>query len=256
MDHASWSFLPCSAQAVSGASERTKAIYFCILQSPSHRRPLVTASGNWRCCLWCRKELLPKAFLPTKFSLAPPPREWQWSCYCKVQVPRLPQYTMEMCSETLSNLSQTPLFLKPAPPSAFHYTVFTQKHWHSNTGFDMRRLFLWEEFCARGFPYSRFHHVIHTMYCQVTISNGCHMGPKFCTSCGEFQPQNLWVQIVLWVIVIWNQVNKRPGRYRGCCLSGPLLFHRHCPASVSLYLVLHMESACFLPGLLLSSISK
>lgn len=32
-----------------------------------------------------------------------------------------------------------------------------------STGFEMRRLFLWEEFCAHGSLYSRFQQVIHTM---------------------------------------------------------------------------------------------
>lgn len=70
----------------------------------------------------------------------------------------------------------------------------------------MRRLFLREELCAYCWN-SRFQHTIHTMHCQVTISNACQMGPKFCTSCTWFQPQNLEAQMVLWVIFIWNHTN-------------------------------------------------
>lgn len=65
---------------------------------------------------------------------------------------------------------------------------------------------------------------IQCIHCQVTISNACHMGPKFCTSCTQFQPQNLEVHLVLWVIPIWNQVSKGPGRYgRVLLVRSPLI---------------------------------
>lgn len=69
----------------------------------------------------------------------------------------------------------------------------------------------------------------------------------------QFQPQTPEVQTVLWVILIQNSENK--GKY-GRVYGRGQLFHSHCPDSVSLCLVLHMESASFLPGLLLSPVSK
>lgn len=77
----------------------------------------------------------------------------------------------------------------------------------TGTGFEMRRLFPWEEVCACGSLYSRFQHVIYTMHCQLTRSNVCHMGPKFCMSCSQSQLQNLEAQMVL-----WNHMNKGSGR--------------------------------------------
>lgn len=146
------------------------------------------------------------------------------SCHCKVQVPLLPRYIMEIGSKPLSFLSQPPLFLQSALPSA-SMRLYSLR----STGFEMRRLFLWEPFCAYGSLY-RFQPIIHTMHCQVTISNAYHMGPKFCTSWTQFQPQNLEAQIVLWFILIWSHINKRPGRYSRVFLvrSSPLSYQLPC----------------------------
>lgn len=138
--------------------------------------------------------------------------------------PLLPLYTMEIGSKPLSFLSQPPLFLQSAPPWA-SMRLYSLK----STGFEMRRLFLWEQFCAYGSLY-RFQHVIRTMHCQVTIRNAYLMGPKFCTSWTQFQPQNLEAQIVLWFILIRSHINKRPGRYSRVFLvrSSPLSYQLPC----------------------------
>lgn len=208
------------------ALQHTSVCCLCILQSPWHRRQV--SSGD--VALWCRNELLPKAFLPTKLVLALSPRGWERSCHCKVQVIPLPQYyhgnmQWAFIFPTLTITIPT----QPAPLWAFHSIVFTLEHWY----------WLWNEISSQSsfvplVLYTAAFSGLPALHYQVAISNSCHMGPKFCMSCTDFQPQNLeprWSFGLSSSGIPWTRDQVDAGQ---CCRSASLLCDSHCPVSVSL----------------------
>lgn len=150
-------FLHCSSQGV-----WTKPTCSCTLESPSHRRLLVTANSKQRCDPWCRKDVFPEALLAAKHTLILSLRDGRAPVPARFSTP-------ELYSPYPKLLSSYNLL-----PQAFCYIGFTWKHCK------------WG-YCSserRSVPIALCRAGPSTLYidCQVTLSgnsNAYQMGPEF-----------------------------------------------------------------------------